>query len=640
MEPGFSEAFSLETPRRSPPGYGDASGEPDLAQLQSAAVTASANAIMITDRNGSVVWVNPAFCSLSGYTAAEVVGRNPRDLVKSGRHRPEEYQHLWATILSGKTWQGELLNRRKDGTLYPEYQTITPVCDADLKITHFIAIKQDLTERKKAAADLGEANARYRMLFDQAPDGIVLIDEATGKFLEFNDAAHRLLEYSRAEFATLSIADVENAESAAEVGRHIAAIVREGRDDFDTRFRTRRGAIRQVHVTAQFTRTDGRGVFHSVWRDITERKAAEGTMREQNEILASSREGVMIVGLDGKIRLWNRGASEIFGWPAAEALGRTPEQVLGLDNPGALAAVRAAIQRQGFWNGVLPGQSRDHRRLMVEFRTSLARDEAGLPRGRITFVTDITERKQLEEKFLQAQRLENIGMLAAGIAHDLNNVLAPIVFAGPLLRGSLSTPRDLQIVDILEKSAARGAGLVQQILGFSRGTSGEFQSTQVKHLARDILEIIQATFPKSIRLEHHLPAELWPVLGDPTQLHQVLLNLCVNARDAMPQGGTLRIAAQNLEDAEAARMVPGGPPGSWLKLEISDTGTGIAPEILERIWTPFFTTKGLSQGTGLGLSTVRGIVTRHQGFIELDTAVGHGTTFRIFLPAFRTESPR
>ena len=260
---------------------------------------------------------------------------------------------------------------------------------------------------------------------------------------------------------------------------------------------------------------------------------------------------------------------------------------------------------------------------------------------RLVVANDVTERKRLEEKVLHAQRLESLGMLAAGIAHDLNNVLAPIMFAAPILRDSLRAPRDLKILDTLERSAERGAGLVRQILGFARASAGNFATMALKHVVRDVLGVIEETFPKSIRLEHRMPADLWPVYGNATQIHQVLLNLCLNARDAMAAGGVLLLAAENrrLEKQDVADP-ENGRAGDWVVLEVSDTGTGIAPEILERIWEPFFTMKGPGKGTGLGLSTVRGIVASHQGFTEVDTELGRGTTFRIFLPAAEHEPPR
>ncbi len=254
----------------------------------------------------------------------------------------------------------------------------------------------------------------------------------------------------------------------------------------------------------------------------------------------------------------------------------------------------------------------------------------------LVLAADVTEKKLLQEQLLHAQRLESLGMLAAGIAHDLNNVLAPIVFAAPLLRMNATDPHDLKILDTLESSAKRGAGLVRQIVGFAHSTTGEFQLTQVGHLAQDIIQLMEQTFPKTIRIERKIQSDSWPVYGNPTQIHQVLLNLCVNARDAMPQGGTLRFGVTNRKlDKEQALGLPGVQPGEWLIIEVSDTGTGIEPDVLTRIWEPFFTTKGAGKGTGLGLSTVRGIVASHGGFIDVQSKVGQGTAFRVFLPAAR-----
>jgi nitrogen-specific signal transduction histidine kinase/CheY-like chemotaxis protein len=261
--------------------------------------------------------------------------------------------------------------------------------------------------------------------------------------------------------------------------------------------------------------------------------------------------------------------------------------------------------------------------------------------ARLVPANDITEKKLLQEKFLHAQRLESLGTLASGIAHDLNNMLAPIIFAGPLLRQSCTSPGELELINILERCSERGASLVRQILAFAHGTTGEPQLTQVKHLARDIGSLIEKTFPKAIQFEAGIPSDLWPAVVNPTQIHQILLNLCVNARDAMPQGGTLSLRAANRRlDSSEADAIPGARPGSWLVLEVADTGTGIRPEDLPHIWEPFFTTKAPEKGTGLGLATVVGIVSAHHGFIQLETAVGRGATFRIFLPANPVKLPR
>jgi PAS domain S-box-containing protein len=735
--------------------------------LHAAALDAAANAIIITARDGTICWTNPAFTKLTGYSAEEMIGQNPR-ILKSGRQDAEFYRTMYATILSGAVWQGEILNRYKDGRLGFEEQTITPVRGeaGNGEITHFIAIKQDITKRKQA----DEAQAMLVAIIENSNDAIIS-RTLDGKILSWNAGAERLFGYSAAEAIGWPIEEkihlpethariVQNIEkvrrgetvaayetrcktkdgravdvlssvsplrnSAGEVigasiiMQDISAIkqaeaaIKINEDRFratfeqaavgivhnaldrsylavnqkfcdmlgytrdellamhsneilhpdeqvgsaeskrllageidtysgDKRYLRKDGTTLWVHRTVSVAR-DGSGkplYLIRVVEDITERKAAERQLREQNEILSNSHEGVMIVNLANEVSLWNRGAEEIFGWTVAEALGRPPEELLGIDDPGIMSTLRAAVERDGFWNGELHSQTRDGRKLIVDCRVTLVRDEAGQPRARLTFLADITEKKLLEEKFLHAQRLESIGMLAAGIAHDLNNVLAPIVFSAPMLRDSLSAPRDLKILDTLERSAERGAGLVTQILGFAHTTTGELRPTQVKHLARDIISVIEETFPKSIQLQQQISSVLWPVEGNATQIHQVLLNLCVNARDAMPQGGTLRIAAANRRlDAAEAGTIPGARPGAWVVLEVADTGTGIPPELLERIWEPFFTTKDAGKGTGLGLSTVRSIVASHDGFVEMHTEPGRGTTFRVFLPAVESESPR
>ncbi|HWA24474.1 MAG TPA: response regulator [Lacunisphaera sp.] len=249
------------------------------------------------------------------------------------------------------------------------------------------------------------------------------------------------------------------------------------------------------------------------------------------------------------------------------------------------------------------------------------------------------EREAAKEQMLRVQRLENIGMLAAGIAHDFNNVLAPILMGIPLLRMRHPGPNDAKILANMESSAGRGAGLVKQILGFAHGVAGEAQLVQPKHLLRELVDVITQTFPRTLKVEDEIPANLWPIKVNPTQFHQVLLNLCVNARDAMPNGGALTLRAANCTlDEVGAAAIEGAKPGPYLAIEVADTGTGMPPEVLGRIWEPFFTTKAPGRGTGLGLSTVRSIVGDHHGSIVVQTQPGRGTTFQIFLPAAPEEA--
>ena len=249
------------------------------------------------------------------------------------------------------------------------------------------------------------------------------------------------------------------------------------------------------------------------------------------------------------------------------------------------------------------------------------------------FAVDVTRRRELEAQMLRAQRLESIGTLASGVAHDLNNIISPILMSVSLLHKGMNEDDYVKIVSIIESSARRGAQIVKQVLAFGRGLEGERQLLQPAPLITEVLKILAETFPKNVILESSVSRDLWPIMGDPTQIHQVLLNLCVNARDAMPDGGRLKIQAQNLNvDESYASMLPRVSPGQYIFLEVSDSGTGIPAEIIDRIYDPFFTTKGVGKGTGLGLSTVLGIVKAHGGMINVTSKPNRGTTVNVYLP--------
>ena len=370
------------------------------------------------------------------------------------------------------------------------------------------------------------------------------------------------------------------------------------------------------------------------------RRAVEQRLREQAELIDKASEAIITTDIDNRIRFLNPAAERLLGWSVGEMEGRPIGGVIILGGVGHGPGAGSAQPTSGDWRGEAHGHNRKGEPLVLETSVTVLRDEAGRPMGRLYMSADIAEKKKLEQRVLRAQRLESIGMLATGIAHDLNNVLAPIGMASTLLRSHLSEKGDVRMLDILEQSATRGTALVRQVLGFAHGIGGEPRVVQVKHLLRDITAMITATFPKSIILDEQVPGDLWPINGNPTLIHQVLLNLCVNARDAMPEGGTLSLRAENcLLDATAAQAIEHARPGAWVVLQVADTGTGIPPEVLSRIWEPFFTTKGAAEGTGLGLATVRGIVETHQGFITLRTVLGQGTTFRISLPAATAEGP-
>ena len=367
--------------------------------------------------------------------------------------------------------------------------------------------------------------------------------------------------------------------------------------------------------------------------DISQRRETEDRIREQADLLDLAHDAILVRDCNGAIRYWNRGAERLYGWSQAEAIGQDGKELLRIDE-ALFAKASEQLLKHGSWQGELPQVTKDRRELVISSGWTLLRDTLGKPKSVLVIDTDITERKAIEAQALRSQRLESLGTLAGGIAHDLNNALAPVFLVVELLREKLPNPADHHCLDTLGRSAERATDMVRQILMFARGVQGERIPIHIRALLAELGKIVEQLFPKSIRIQSSLPNSLWTVTGDVTQLHQVFLNLCVNARDAMPNGGTLTLRAQNLSlDEQFAHMHPEAQAGPYVIIEVSDTGVGMAPAVLEHIFEPFFTTKLLGEGTGLGLPTVRTIVRSHGGFVTVHSEQDKGTRFTVHLPA-------
>jgi PAS domain S-box-containing protein len=375
--------------------------------------------------------------------------------------------------------------------------------------------------------------------------------------------------------------------------------------------------------------------------DITERKQAEATLHDSEErfrqVVENIREVFWMSDMDTKQVLYvSPRYEQVWGRPCSE-LYKTPQAWIEAVHPEERERVLAAF------NVNLAGgrYSEEYRIIRPDGSVRWILDR-GFPvqgekpgsRRMVGIAEDITERKQAEEKFLRAQRVETIGTLTGGIAHDLNNILAPIMMSAPLLRQELEPEEMEKLLNTIETCAQRGANLVRQLLSFGRGAEGRQKTVHPKQLIEEMAKLIRVTFPKNIELSFQMPADLWPVSANATQLEQVLLNLCVNARDAMPGGGRLSLCAENVRlDEPHAGLVTDAKPGPYVMIQLTDTGHGIPREITDKIFDPFFTTKEPGKGTGLGLATVMGIVKSHGGFVDVRSEVNHGSTFTIHLPA-------
>lgn len=501
------------------------------------------------------------------------------------------------------------------------------------------AIGQAEERRRRHAAELAlrQSERRYRALINATAE-IVWSAGPNGESPRANPPWEQFTGVPSEDGETSWIATL-HPDDQSKVGRAWNESVRTHKP-YNVEFRVRRHDGEWRHMLARAVpemREDGTvEEWIGICFDITDRKNDQRQLREQAEVITQARDAVIITDLEGKITFWNRGAERLYGWDSEEAVGRKGEDLFNPRTIEQIKPIRAELLIKGSWSGELLLHNRHNDPLFVDASMSLVFDEAGKPKARLTIATDITEKKNLEEQFLRAQRMDNLGLLAAGISHDLNNILAPILMIGPLLRSRLFDSGDHKLVDTLEQSAQRGADMVHQILSFARGASGELGAIQIRHLLRDVLQIIENTFPKNVSVRQRIDSHLSAVRANPTQIHQLLLNLCVNARDAMLDGGTLTVTA---EDRTIPQISNDGDhntrAGNYVVIEVSDTGTGIAPEVFSRMWEPFYTTKG-GKGTGLGLSTVRGIIETHQGFIEAQTELGRGTTFRIYLPALKS----
>jgi PAS domain S-box-containing protein len=490
-------------------------------QLQTAALEATANAIAITDRAGAISWVNPAFTRSTGYALDEAVGQNLR-VLKSGKHDQSFYRDLWETILAGRVWQGELINRRKDGKLSPHETTITPVRGAGGEITHFVGVKQDISERKRMAEALRESDGRYRSLFENMLEGFA---------------------YCRMRFEDDQPQDFEFLE-----------------------------------VNSAFEKLTG-------LKDVVGRRATE-----------------VVPGIkDSHPELF-----EVFG---RVALTGRPERFESYLKP---------------------------------LKAWLSVYVYGSAKGCFIAVFDnVTERRELEIQLRQAQKMEAIGQLAGGVAHDFNNMLAVIRGNAELvlMDSDQLSAQARECLKHITSASDKAAGLTRQLLTFSRKQVMQAQPLNLNDVIGSVTKMLNRIIREDVQLQCAYGTKQAFVQADVGMLEQVLVNLVVNARDAMPHGGPLVITTDRTTlDEGYARSNSEGRTGQFVTLCVRDMGTGIAPEVLPRIFEPFFTTKDPGKGTGLGLATVYGIVKQHQGWIEVSSRIGEGSSFKVFLPAIEAPS--
>ena len=597
------------------------------------------------DRAGRYIFVNSWFCQLRGLEADQMLGRTPAELAAADKAVPnpespeilrllqDGSQHHEEIMRTGQPIHAEEVYPTADGNKRYLHVVKSPVFGPDGRIVGTQGIQFDVTERKRVEQQLTEASDFNLKIISEASVGIIVY-KASGRCVLANEAAARTVNATVPELLKQDFRQIQSWRDCGMLRMAEETLAgKPGSGEFHFTSSFAKEAWLVCHFSSFIRGNEPHLLL--LFNDIIASKRAEGHIREQAALLDKAQDAILLLDLDDRIVFWNKGAERIYGWSAAEAIGRKPLSLImgGATSPRHAEAMKTVAQR-GEWSGELQETTKDGKTVTVQGRCNVIFDEQGRAKGRLIINTDVTERKKLEAQFLRAQRMESLGTLAGGIAHDLNNVLTPLLVSVQVLKERTVDDDGKRLLASLEANVQRAAGLVKQVLAFGRGVEGERIVVQPRHIAREIKQLINETFPKSVAFELHCAPDLWTLTGDPTQLHQILLNLCVNARDAMPDGGKLSLSMQNLALDEAyASMNLEARPGPYVCLTVHDTGTGIPKEIQEKIFDPFFTTKEPGKGTGLGLSTTLAIVKSHGGFIHCYSEPGNGSTFKVYLPA-------
>jgi two-component system, cell cycle sensor histidine kinase and response regulator CckA len=599
----------------------------------------SSDAVFITDPSGSIIYVNPSFEQLYGFSFQEVSEKTPR-ILKSGLTPPENYADFWRTLLSKNVVSGEIVNKTKDGRFIHVEGSNNPILDEQGNIIGFLGIHRDITARKNEEEELQRSFSLIQATLESTADGILVVDNTgiitnyNAQFIKmWNIPENIMTEGKDREVINFVLAQLKSPKNFVSKVNDLYA--HPEKESFDV-LEFKNGRIFERYSHPQ--RIDGKPVGR-VWsfRDVTQRKIAEEQLQESEERyrnLVEYSPDAIAVHQEGKFVYVNPAAMKLLG-------ATTESQLIGISVIDIIHPDDVEIVRQRVLVGMkerkaLPPMEEKLIRLdglVVEVEvTSLPIIFQGKPATQVV-TRDITQQKRLQNQVFQSQKIQSIGTLAGGIAHDFNNILAIILgYSSTLERNRNDEQKHLEGITAINQAISRGAALVRQILTFARKTDIAFAPVNIPNLLHELLSMLKETFSKTITFTQTYSPDLPDIIADRTQIHQTLLNLCVNARDAMPNGGSITIKAEPWMKKDVSKRFPSAAEETYVCISVADTGIGMDKAIHNRVFDPFFTTKEKGKGTGLGLSVVYGVMQSHHGFVDVESSVGKGTTFFLFFP--------
>ncbi|MDD8016934.1 MAG: PAS domain S-box protein [Bacteroidota bacterium] len=564
--------------------------------------------VAVADMSGTLRFTNRAFRQTLGF---EGLSARVEDFFAGNIKRDD--------LTANRVLHFETNYQCKDGRTFPVLLAVSNIFDKHESVGT-IYVASDISSRVETEKKLRESEAMFRALSEAAPAAIFLYDKE--KFLYVNKATEEITGFTKAELMTMKFQQLIDTQMRDSIQQRAEARLR-GEDvpsHYEMRIQRNNGGIRWLNFAAAKIEINGNAAGVGLAFDVTERKDAEEQIREQLELLNKANDAIVVFTLKGKIKYYNAAAERLFHWDVTTVAEKSIAEMIPTVNYETFDRAFKILIEKNEWVGEIKIHTPNGNPMDLQSRWTIIRGDAGKPESVMMISSDITEKKMIEQQFYRSQRLESIGSLVSGIAHDLNNILAPVMMGIERLRRRTDIDKN-KILDYMDVSTRRGVSLVKQVLTFAKGMEQERSTIDPKLLLMEIENIINETFPKSITVKTSVPKEINHIAGDVTQLHQVFLNLCINARDALPDGGTISISAKNVSD------------NAVVCISVTDTGTGMSEDVKRKIFDPFFTTKGSGKGTGLGLSTVQSIIKAHGGHIDVESILGAGTTFNIFIPA-------